>query len=809
MDQVEELKRRLREAEARADREQQRADQTEQARQYERERADQAEQQRQHERERADQAEEKIQLTTFDEYIDACQSLVFSRLAVERNKSLTSKGPLTNPQNKLYPDILEPWPDFLELQRDIFGTLYDALSADARVFESRDFLATLGRRVAKRTIADEKTLEYFMHNSIEDPIRFIMDELKVDENVRREFDMGNGIMFENHPHAISETSEEVIAREAPSTPPQALHQRENLQTLRPDQICVYRSGDGEALETRTMVYICEYKAPHKLTPPHLRAGLRRLDIYKEVVNRKTIPTSADPDGRFQYHAEKLTASALTQTYHYMIEGGLDYGLMTTGEATVFLKIDWAQPGVLYYHLAEPTSEVSAHPEHMQSSSAVGQHLAFSLMAIGRPGERQGHGQDERDRAKLALHTWAEDFETTVRSVPVSERMAPDSGSSWAPTTYENFDRSPDLARKRARKKGRRGRRGEEREEKTRGRDQSDTSEGESGPPDTPTPSGRRGRRGQQGQCGRGDTEPRRSQRIMASRPRQSGTQEAERPFCTQACLLGLVRGGLLDPACPNIGCHSKAPRCHDDAHHLISHTTWLQLLREQLQQTLDAGVTKLGKHGARGVLFKVTLLAYGYTVACKGTIQAFVSDLEHEAAVYKRLEPIQGINVPVFLGAVDLRPLKRTYYYDHRVYIVHMTFLSWGGDCIYETELVGDDDVRRMLKEKALMSLRAIHREGVVHGDVRCPNMLVNRETDGVMVIDFERAELLRPGRRRRRRRALAPLVPNKRGWDSHDRPEKRGGPAKRQGTTARSGGYFAEDAMMARAAFEELEIIV
>ncbi|KAJ4176646.1 hypothetical protein NW767_015375 [Fusarium falciforme] len=80
---------------------------------------------------------------------------------------------------------------------------------------------------------------------------------------------------------------------------------------------------------------------------------------------------------------------------------------------------------------------------------------------------------------------------------------------------------------------------------------------------------------------------------------------------------------------------------------------------------------KLGKHGARGALFKVTLLAYGYTFVCKGTVQAFIRDLEHEAAVHKRLERIQGVNVPVFLGAVDLRSLKRVYYYDHRVYIAH------------------------------------------------------------------------------------------------------------------------------------------
>ncbi|KAK8036707.1 hypothetical protein PG994_015204 [Apiospora phragmitis] len=34
----------------------------------------------------------------------------------------------------------------------------------------------------------------------------------------------------------------------------------------------------------------------------------------------------------------------------------------------------------------------------------------------------------------------------------------------------------------------------------------------------------------------------------------------------------------------------------------------------------------------QSVLFKVTLLAYGYTFISRGTVQAFIEDLGHEAA---------------------------------------------------------------------------------------------------------------------------------------------------------------------------------
>lgn len=138
-----------------------------------------------------------------------------------------------------------------------------------------------------------------------------------------------------------------------------------------------------------MAYIVEYKTPYKLNPPHLCLGLRPMDIYKEVVNRATKPTAEDAESLFQYHADRLAAAAITQTFHYMIEGGLEHGLLTTGETIVFLKIDWTDPTVLYYHLAEPGPEVLAHPDNFRYCTAVGQVLAFSLMALGSPGRARG------------------------------------------------------------------------------------------------------------------------------------------------------------------------------------------------------------------------------------------------------------------------------------------------------------------------------------------------------------------------------------------------------------------------------------
>jgi serine/threonine protein kinase len=183
-------------------------------------------------------------------------------------------------------------------------------------------------------------------------------------------------------------------------------------------------------------------------------------------------------------------------------------------------------------------------------------------------------------------------------------------------------------------------------------------------------------------------------------------------------------------------------------------------LREQLRETLDDGVVRLGKRGARGVVFQVTLLHYGYTFVAKAAGAGFVSKLTHEGDVYGCLRPLQGVRVPVFLGAVDLRDLERTYYYDSYEsevtvdHLVHFMFLSYGGSNLDDVE-VSD---RAKVEQEVIDSVRALHRHGVVHTDLRDANVLWDGKR--VMLIDFEQAELVDP-----LRPALAPVVPNKRAW--------------------------------------------
>lgn len=427
---------------------------------------------------------------------------------------------------------------------------------------------------------------------------------------------------------------------------------------------------------------------------------------------------------------------------------------------VFLKVDWTDPTTLYYHLAEPGAEVLAHPDNFRYCTAVGQVLAFSLMALGPPASRRQHGQEERRLATESLKRWDEDCETILRSITVSERKPLLDSPAFKPTTYMTVDRSPYFLRQNKNKSWTAG----TNHPNARGNRSSEPSDDESRPrmPDTPSPAQPRSR----GQ---------RSQRGLAQRPRGDSGQNSssrdggngggggggggDRQYCTQKCLVGLVRGRLLDVKCPNATLHRGQNGSR--VRHPVDHATWLRLLREQLRETLDDGVTRIGKQGARGVLFQVTLLAHGYTFVSKGTVPEFVGHLQHEAAVYQRLGPLHGICVPVFLGAVDLRDIGRVHHYDFRVRIVHMIFLAWAGNDLNE---VGTSEAaQRDLSRGLVRSVRSLHAMGVAHMDVWKPNALWSREAGRVMVIDFERAVLMDPPQPSPSPRPpLAQVVPNK-----------------------------------------------
>jgi hypothetical protein len=104
-----------------------------------------------------------------------------------------------------------------------------------------------------------------------------------------------------------------------------------------------------------------------------------------------------------------------------------------------------------------------------------------------------------------------------------------------------------------------------------------------------------------------------------------------RQYCTQACLLYLVRKGPLDNAYPNINAHYAHGAGN---HYALGRKSLTKLILRQLAEDPDNGCELLGKQGARSSLFKLTLEWYRYTFVAKGTMTAFEAKLKYEGLVY-------------------------------------------------------------------------------------------------------------------------------------------------------------------------------
>jgi serine/threonine protein kinase len=180
----------------------------------------------------------------------------------------------------------------------------------------------------------------------------------------------------------------------------------------------------------------------------------------------------------------------------------------------------------------------------------------------------------------------------------------------------------------------------------------------------------------------------------------------------------------------------------------------MDLLRKQLSQSLEKGVTVLGKEGACGALFQITLLQFGYTFIAKGVTSGRLPELEREVAIYEKLQPLQGHHIPVYLGSVDLKSLGQVFFYDIDVRIIHFILLSYAGT---EVKAVAGNSKTHII-DTVTSILEKIHSLGVAHRDVRLPNVLQSPGGE-INLIDFDRAVFLPAAARS----TLSAISPNKR----------------------------------------------
>ncbi|EON64125.1 hypothetical protein W97_03355 [Coniosporium apollinis CBS 100218] len=220
-----------------------------------------------------------------------------------------------------------------------------------------------------------------------------------------------------------------------------------------------------------------------------------------------------------------------------------------------------------------------------------------------------------------------------------------------------------------------------------------------------------------------------------------------RPFCTQKCLLGLVRGELLDKQCPNVSLHCGKRTACDHLHkHRLNLQDWLDILHKQLTVSLDAICEGLGREGDTGFLLYIAPNLHGYTLVAKGTTRDKVPYLRHEATVYQHIRALQGICLPVYLGSLDLIHAHECDHMYGPQELVHLMFLSSAGEDL-DTDNASKDDIATWTRELR-RTVEAVNKAGVIHNSLKPSNMLWNKEVGRLMLVDFERAEILTSSKR-------------------------------------------------------------
>lgn len=661
------------------------------------------------------------QPTNITQYLEACHTLSLA-LEVVTDATSTTQGDTTKPAGRPYPQRILPWDDFPTRQEKVWEMLSPPYN-NKQAYPSPHQLEYVRKYLDP--ISSELGLRHFARETVENPVRTLIEEVYKDEQLREALKLHGTMMFESHTNlplpsdasveedmgrmSISDTNaSHTSGSRSKGKGRQSHNAGRRTKGGSADQFCIYEMLDGRRLP----IVSIEYKPPHKLPLVQIVAGLRgEIRPAEEVMNKE--------GDSFEFLSKSLVAAVITQLFSYMVRKGILWGYVFVGEAIIFLHIP-DDPTTVLYHLSIPRLDVQDGDENRLHRTSVAQVFAFVLNSLST----DAPSQSWHDLA-ATLDTWAVEYVDILKKIPETERKQRHE-ISYKPGRWKGFVRSP------IRTRSRRVADPCLRPGDARVHESSSESDSNDTPP-TPTPNRTATGRRQEAKNSATRRGARRHQRAEdgPDQERKRATlarQIEEWPFCTQKCLLGLAYGGDLDHQCPNV-------RDHEEGH--IPLSKFLILICDQLSNDRgpDADCTPLYLEGLRGVLFKVRLSSNGYTFVAKGMRRVDRRHLAHESRIYNHLRPLQGNYIPVSLGMVDLR---LPYYYNGGIY-TSMLFLSWAGRPLHRFL---PPNLEPQILDQVNHALEGVHRQQVLHTDAKSHNWLWNEQLGKLMLIDFERAKI-------------------------------------------------------------------
>ncbi|KAJ5847121.1 hypothetical protein N7534_010790 [Penicillium rubens] len=395
------------------------------AREEEKRAREEAERRGEEQRQAREKAEGRVQHNTLLGLLDRCHISLSQAIQVETDAALTTQGDATDPVNRLYPKRITPWCEFPDLQEKIWKKFDRIGTFTSRpLFPSNEQLDYVATNIQARPIYSEASIRNFERETVDIFVEKVIEALRDDETLRREFGIkGRVTCYDGAETSLENSMEQMTLQNARSPEPLAntRHGRKATQNprtpstpqkrnRRANQFCVHTVAN----ERKEPVYAVEFKAPHK------------------------------EGDTFEYHSTRLVAAVVTQIFSYMIDSGLQYGYICTGEAFVFLRIP-EDPTVVQYYLCVPNQDVQANDQYRLHRTAVGQVLAFTLQALAA----KAPSQKWHDTAHDKLSTWKVEYLDILREIPETVRTQGRPTSNYRPSHWK-FEPKRHNTRSRAR-----------------------------------------------------------------------------------------------------------------------------------------------------------------------------------------------------------------------------------------------------------------------------------------------------------------------------------------------------------------------
>ncbi|KAJ5908487.1 hypothetical protein N7495_001169 [Penicillium taxi] len=226
--------------------------------------------------------------------------------------------------------------------------------------EQTEYVAT---NIQNRPIYSEASLRNFERDTVGNFVEKVLEALLGDEPLRHEFGIQGRVTFYDRANLSETLLENILERmnlrdaRTPQRPANTSTTRK--RNRRADQFCVHLVAD----ERQIPAYAVEFKAPHKVTIPELVAGLHQMDLDRDIIDQE--------GDTFEFYATYLVAAVVTQIFSYMIDSGVQYGYICTGEAFAFLQIPKDHPTVVQYFMCIPNQDVQADDEWRLQWTAIG------------------------------------------------------------------------------------------------------------------------------------------------------------------------------------------------------------------------------------------------------------------------------------------------------------------------------------------------------------------------------------------------------------------------------------------------------